>query len=175
MGTGRKNSCSCCRGILALMVAGATSTTSAGGRSVRSASLSFSADASRSLSFSGPPIRILAYGDSITAGWHDMGKELTPYAPTLEMELRAALKNRDVIVRHRGWVHHPSIRTYAPPGGCVSLPREQPPPSPGRMFACTPLLPTYTPSPSQQVVWLDGTEHGRGQSRRGYWPPGHPQ
>lgn len=50
----------------------------------------------------GPAIRILAYGDSLTAGWHDDGESLTPYAPTLEKRLRQLVGHKEIIVRHRG-------------------------------------------------------------------------
>lgn len=53
-------------------------------------------------SSSGPAIRILAYGDSLTAGWHDDGESLTPYAPTLEKRLRQLVGHKEIIVRHRG-------------------------------------------------------------------------
>lgn len=52
-------------------------------------------------------IRILAYGDSYTAGWHNNGAYMTPYAPALEKELQRLIDNdtndnTKVIVRHRG-------------------------------------------------------------------------
>lgn len=51
--------------------------------------------------------RILAYGDSYTAGWHNNGAYMTPYAPALEKELQRLIDNdtndnTKVIVRHRG-------------------------------------------------------------------------
>lgn len=57
-----------------------------------------------------PVIRILAYGDSYTAGWHDNGNAMTPYAPFLEKQLQELFDNDNndsredirVIVRHRG-------------------------------------------------------------------------
>eukprot|EP00282_Hemiselmis_andersenii_P003121 CAMPEP_0114115408 /NCGR_PEP_ID=MMETSP0043_2-20121206/3956_1 /TAXON_ID=464988 /ORGANISM="Hemiselmis andersenii, Strain CCMP644" /LENGTH=279 /DNA_ID=CAMNT_0001207675 /DNA_START=187 /DNA_END=1025 /DNA_ORIENTATION=+ len=65
---------------------------------------------SRSLSFAAPAaLKILGYGDSLTAGWHDDGKSLTPYAPSLEAELKKLLGREDVMVRHRGhsgWTAH---------------------------------------------------------------------
>lgn len=53
-------------------------------------------------------IRILAYGDSYTAGWHNNGNTMTPYAPVLEKELQRLIDNDNyynntkVVVRHRG-------------------------------------------------------------------------
>jgi len=55
-------------------------------------------------------IRILAYGDSYTAGWHNNGNSMTPYAPALEKELQRLIdidnynynNNFKVVVRHRG-------------------------------------------------------------------------
>eukprot|EP00961_Rhodomonas_salina_P061945 831733-Rhodomonas_salina.1 len=41
-----------------------------------------------------PPIKIFGYGDSLTAGWHDGGMELTPYAPELQLGLEEALGGR---------------------------------------------------------------------------------
>ena len=47
-------------------------------------------------------IRILAYGDSYTAGWHDNGQQMTPYAPILQKKLQDLINDKTVIVKHRG-------------------------------------------------------------------------
>mmetsp|Transcript_30266 Transcript_30266/g.59106 ORF Transcript_30266/g.59106 Transcript_30266/m.59106 type:complete len:89 (+) Transcript_30266:277-543(+) len=59
---------------------------------------------SQHLSFTAPAgIKILGYGDSLTAGWHDDGVNLTPYAPKLEEALGERLGNgTDVLVKHKG-------------------------------------------------------------------------
>ena len=65
------------------------------GMPARAASFSQSAFATP-----GPPLKILGFGDSLTAGWHDNGMTLTPYAPALETALRDILG--PVMVRHKG-------------------------------------------------------------------------
>ena len=40
--------------------------------------------------------------DSLTAGWHDGGMTLTPYAPRLQEALRELLGQDSLLVRHKG-------------------------------------------------------------------------
>jgi lysophospholipase L1-like esterase len=50
----------------------------------------------------GPSVKIFCYGDSLTAGWHEGGLSLTPYAPKLQDTMREILGHDNVMVRHRG-------------------------------------------------------------------------
>lgn len=48
------------------------------------------------------PLRILCFGDSLTAGYHSWGTAYHPYSEMLESKLAAAFPNREVTVRENG-------------------------------------------------------------------------
>lgn len=48
------------------------------------------------------PLRILCFGDSLTAGYYGRGTGYQPYSEVLTTKLRAAFPNRDVAVFENG-------------------------------------------------------------------------
>ena len=61
-------------------------------------------------------IRVLAFGDSLTAGWHEVGEPYYPYAKKLGELLEKQMPGKIQVVGgrggRRGWCLYPSLSQF---------------------------------------------------------------